>query len=55
MCTIAKKEANNNIMFTIQDYENMIFAIEMQDFIFQKDYTLIRKYKKKIKELSEVK
>lgn len=41
--------------FTIQDYEDMIFAIEMQDFISQEDYNLIHKYKNKIKELSEVK
>ena len=39
---------------TIQDYKDMIFAIEMQDFIPQEDYDLIYKYKEKIKELSEV-
>lgn len=40
---------------TIQDYKDMIFTIEMQDFISQEDYDLIYKYKDKIKELSEVK
>lgn len=41
--------------FTIQDYRDMIFAIEMQDFVPREDYDLIDKYKEKIRELSEVK
>ena len=38
--------------FTIQDYKDMIFAIEMQNFISQKDYDLISQYNNKIRELT---
>ena len=38
--------------FTIQDYKDMIFAIEMQDFISQQDYDLIDQYNNKIRELT---
>lgn len=38
--------------FTVQDYKDMIFTIEMQDFISQQDYDLIHQYNDKIRELT---